>query len=76
MKLADIPVGKSVRITDVTTLNELVRRRLMDLGIMEGAVISLRKTLPFGGPFTIESSGQWIAIRRSEACQIAVEGVC
>ncbi|WP_442601270.1 FeoA family protein [Paenibacillus sp. KN14-4R] len=76
MKLIDIPVGHSVRITDVTTLNNLVKRRLMDLGIMEGVIISLKKALPFGGPCTIESNGQWVAIRRSEACQIAVEGIC
>lgn len=57
-------------------LNEIVRRRLQDFGVLEGSLIWLRKMLPFGGPCTIELNGQWIAIRRKEATRIAVEAVC
>lgn len=73
MNLSQITIGEKVRITDLAEVNQIVRRRLIDLGIMEGAVISLKKMLPFGGPYTIEASGQRIAIRRREAMQIWVE---
>ncbi|TVX99000.1 FeoA family protein [Paenibacillus cremeus] len=75
MKLTDIMAGTNVKITDLSTMNDLVRRRLNDFGIMEGSVISLRKLLPFSGPCTIEAKGQWIAIRRKEANCIQVEAV-
>lgn len=61
------------RITDLQAVSSLVRRRLGDLGVMEGAIVTVRKLLPFGGPCTIESNGQWIAIRRKEAQSIRVE---
>ncbi|MNN04740.1 FeoA domain protein [compost metagenome] len=75
MKLTEIELSKPVRITDMACSNRLVSRRLNDLGIMEGTLISIIKRLPFGGPITLEASNQWISIRRSEALQILVEAV-
>lgn len=76
LKLTDIIIGKSFRIIDTTAVTEIVRRRLIDMGIMEGSIVSLKKALPFGGPCTIEVDGQWIAIRRKEANGIRVEALC
>ncbi|WP_438433966.1 FeoA family protein [Gorillibacterium sp. sgz500922] len=73
MNLTQISVGDRVRITSLSEMNRLVRRRLIDLGIMEGTVVQIKKTLPFGGPYTIEACGQRIAIRKREAAQIWVE---
>lgn len=75
MRLTDMALGNKVKIIDLSSVNALVRHRLNDLGINEGAIISLRKVLPFGGPCTLESKGQWIAIRRKEAVHIRVEAV-
>lgn len=75
MKLTETLWGSKVKVIDLTAMNDLVRRRLNDLGIMEGTIVSLRKALPFGGPCTIETKGQWIAIRRKEALCIQVEAV-
>lgn len=73
MNLTQVSVGDKVRITDLAAVNRLVRRRLIDLGIMEGTMVQIKKTLPFGGPYTIEACGQRIAIRKKEAAQIWVE---
>ncbi|WP_349772305.1 FeoA family protein [Lederbergia citrisecunda] len=75
MILSDIQVGKKVRIKNTDLVNELVRRRLLDLGIMEGSVLKIKRILPLGGPITIEARGQLIGIRRSEAKKIRVESV-
>lgn len=75
MKLTEITRGTQVKIIDLASVNDLVRRRLNDLGIVEGTIISLRKALPFGGPCTIETKGQWIALSRKEAVCIQVEAV-
>lgn len=75
MKLTDTTLGDKVRIIDLTSVNDLVRHRLNDLGVVEGAIVSLRKVLPFGGPCTLDCKGQWIAIRRKEAVCIRVEAL-
>jgi ferrous iron transport protein A len=75
MKLMDIDLSTPVRIVDMAGTNKLVCRRLNDMGIMEGTLVSVKKRFPFGGPITLEASGQWIAIRRKEAFEIMVEAV-
>lgn len=72
MTLADIKPGKKAKIVSIENVNKLVRRRLIDLGIMEGSVVHLKNSLPFGGPYTFEADGQSIGIRRREASMIEV----
>ena len=76
MTLLETEYGSKMTVTDLDRIHPLVRRRLADLGIMKGSVISLRKAMPFGGPCTIEVKGQWIAIRRKDAGRIGVESAC
>ncbi|NEW05892.1 ferrous iron transport protein A [Paenibacillus sp. SYP-B3998] len=76
MQLTDMIIDRKMRISNLASVNHLVRRRLCDLGIIEGTIICLKKKLPFEGPCTIEVSGLWIAIRRIEASRIQVEEVC
>ncbi|TJY39619.1 ferrous iron transport protein A [Cohnella pontilimi] len=76
MTLLETHWGSKVKVTNLESVQQLVRRRLGDLGVMEGSVISLRKAMPFGGPCTIEVKGQWIAIRRKDAGHIVVEALC
>lgn len=48
-------------------MNELVQRRLIQLGMKEEAEICVQRKLPFGGPFMFESGGQCLGIRLEEA---------
>jgi ferrous iron transport protein A len=73
--LGQLKPGDKGRITDITQADQLVRRRLLDLGIMEGSEICLKCIMPFGGPLMVESLGQCVGIRRKEACRIRVERV-
>lgn len=70
MVLADLKPGCKGWIKDLTAVNELLRCRLIDLGIMEGTEIRVKQKLPFGGPLTIEAGGQLLGIRRIEAKKI------
>ncbi|MBU8880056.1 ferrous iron transport protein A [Bacillus sp. FJAT-29790] len=71
--LGKLKKGEKGRILDVSGIDHLVRRRLLDLGITEGAEVCIKCFLPFGGPVMVESSGQCVGIRRKEAIQIEVE---
>lgn len=50
-----------------------VRRRLFDMGITPGAVITMRKTAPFGDPIEITVRGYQLSIRKIEADSVIVE---
>jgi ferrous iron transport protein A len=73
--LTEIKQGDRVRIIDTANVNPIVQQRLVDLDIMEGSVVSVKRILPFRGPIAIEIDGQCIGIRRQEALGIQVERI-
>ena len=50
-----------------------VRRRLFDMGITPGAVITMRKAAPLGDPIEINVRGYQLSIRKAEADSVIVE---
>lgn len=73
MVMTDLQLGQKALIKDLASVSHLIRRRLLDLGIMEGVEITLKQKLPFGGPLTIEAGGQWVGLRQAEAKCIRLE---
>lgn len=71
--LGKLKEGEKAKIIDISQIDYLVRRRLLDLGITEGAEVCIKCCMPFGGPVMVESCGQCVGIRRKEAIQIGVE---
>lgn len=67
--------GEKGIIKDLSNVDRLVRRRLLDLGFSEGVEVMVKCAMPFGGPVMVESGGQCIGIRRKEAIRIEVERV-
>lgn len=68
-----LKIGDKGKIKDLSRLDRLVKRRLLDLGISEGSEVCIKGIMPFGGPMMLESYGQCIGLRRREALQIEVE---
>lgn len=75
MKLTETIEGTTVRIVSMAAVSDIVRRRLCDLCLTEGCYVSLQNKLPFGGPCTLRSNGQSVAIRRKDAAGIEVESL-
>ena len=50
-----------------------VRRRIMDMGITRGAVVSVRKIAPFGDPVEVTVRGYELSLRKADAEMIVVE---
>ncbi|MGG0719271.1 FeoA family protein [Robertmurraya massiliosenegalensis] len=73
--LSKLGTGERAKIIDISSADQLVRRRLLDLGITEGSEICIKCKMPFGGPVMLESCGQCVGIRRREAYSIKVEGL-
>ncbi|WP_082347320.1 FeoA family protein [Bacillus sp. FJAT-18017] len=73
--LVQLKTGEKATIKNISMVDQLVQRRLLDLGITEGSEVCVKCILPFGGPIMIESCGQCIGIRRKEANCIELERV-
>lgn len=51
----------------------VLKKRLMDLGILKGSFVEMIKSAPLGDPIEIKSNGIFFALRRSEAECLIIE---
>ncbi|MBR7182275.1 MAG: ferrous iron transport protein A [Clostridia bacterium] len=70
--LKDIKVGASAKVVRLHGEGP-VRRRIMDMGITKGVVVTLRKVAPLGDPMELTVRGYELSIRRADAEMIEVE---
>lgn len=71
MTLDELTAGQMARIIELTGEGPLVQR-LMALGLLEGADISMTRKAIGGDPIEIEVMGYRLSLRRDEARQIRV----
>ena len=69
--LSDIPVGATGVIASLN-LNGLLRRRVLDLGMVPGTFVECLRQNPSGDPTAYRVRGTTIALRRESTDQIAV----
>jgi Fe2+ transport system protein FeoA len=50
-----------------------VRRRLFDMGVTPGAVVTLRKKAPMGDPIEVTIRGYELSLRKAEAALVNIE---
>jgi Fe2+ transport system protein FeoA len=71
MTLDELTSGQAARITEIDGEGPFVQR-LMALGLLEGADISLTRKAIGGDPIEIEIMGYRLSLRRDEARHIKV----
>lgn len=64
--------GETVKVAKIDG-SGAIKRRIMDMGITKGAVISVRKVAPLGDPIEITVRGYELSIRKQDAEMILVE---
>lgn len=72
MTLNKVPVGFTVTVKKITGKGA-TKRRIMDMGIVKGVEIYVRKVAPLGDPIELTIRGYELSIRKSEAEWIEVE---
>ena len=72
MTLKELNIGKSARVLKVGGENVL-RRRLLDMGITPGTVISMKNVAPMGDPVEVNLRGYVLSLRLDDAEKILVE---
>jgi Fe2+ transport system protein FeoA len=74
IKLSNAKVGKEYRIVKINA-SGLVKRRILDLGLLPGLKIKILRRAPLGDPIEVLVKGNPLTIRGSEANYILVEEV-
>lgn len=72
MTLNDVPIGDSCKVVRLNATGE-IRRRIMDMGITKGTIITVDKSAPLGDPIDVTVRGYHLSIRREDAVNVEVE---
>ena len=70
--LNNIPEGETVRVSQLLSTGAM-RRRMLDIGLIEGTDIECLKKSPGGDPIAYLIRGAVIALRSEDSSQILVE---
>lgn len=72
MTIDDLKVGQSGTIAQVGGEGSL-QLRFLDMGLIPGTRVSLRKVAPMGDPIQIQVRGYELTIRREDAAKITLK---
>lgn len=72
IKLVNGEKGNVIKITSLS-LNDVMRRRLLDLGFVKGALVEVVRKSPLGDPIAFRVSQTTIALRKEESSKIEGE---
>jgi DtxR family Mn-dependent transcriptional regulator len=72
--LADLRLGKRARIEEIGCA-KAVARRLWQLGLTQGAVVTLERVAPFGDPITVRVRGGLVSLTKAQAQKIRIQRI-
>lgn len=70
--LNDLCPGEVAVVAKVTG-NGMVKRRIIDMGLVAGTEVLLQKLAPLGDPMEIKIKGFNLSLRKTEAAMIEVQ---
>jgi ferrous iron transport protein A len=71
-KLSQLSPGQQGKIVKISVSGQL-KRRLMDMGVLVGEMITVTKVAPFGDPIEVTIKNYKLSFRKKEAENIEVE---
>lgn len=74
MTLAEVPIGRDVRVLNVNGTGRIAKR-LMEMGVVPGVSMKIIKAAPFGDPIQLRLLGYNLAVRKNEADTVEVEEI-
>lgn len=73
-RLTELNQGEKAVITELSTLDDM-RRRLQDIGMIEGTVVECVGKSPLGDPTAFLIRGAVIALRSEESGMVMIQSV-
>ena len=71
MTLNEVKTGQTAKVARLNG-EGAVKRRIMDMGITKGTLVTVRKVAPLGDPIELTVRGYELSLRRDEAVKIDV----
>ncbi len=71
IRLSDLRVGESGKVVKLSG-DSVVKRRLLDMGIVPGVEVRVERVAPLGDPIDVVVKGYHLSLRRGEAKAVAV----
>ena len=72
MKLSELKKGERAAVIDINNSNDSLKRRMLDMGITNGAEVLVKKIAPLGDPVCIELRGYELCLRKQDLSGIEV----
>ncbi len=72
--LRHVKVGDTVRVVKLHG-EGAIKRRIMDMGITKGVIVTVRKVAPLGDPVEVTVRGYELSLRKADAEMVEVEEV-
>ena len=71
MRLSELKVGDKAEVTALKA-ESVIRRRIMDMGLIKGTQFKVLRVAPLGDPIEIFFKGLYLAMRKTEADGVMV----
>jgi ferrous iron transport protein A len=71
MRLSELKVGDKAEVTALKA-EHVIRRRIMDMGLIKGTRFKVLRVAPLGDPIEIFFKGLYFAMRKTEADGVMV----
>lgn len=68
-----IKVGQKYKIIGIENSSGELRRKFLAMGLIPGALLSVKRIAPFGGAVEIETRGFWLILRNRELQTLSLE---
>lgn len=75
MKIKDMNVGQSGKVTAYSGSDKAYRNKLLQMGLTKQTEFKLVRKAPMGDPLEIETRGFKLTLRKSEADMLEVEAI-
>lgn len=70
--LSEIDVGVEVEVLDIKIKNQLLKRRLLEMGVIKGSLLKIKQKAPLGSPVSFQVRGCELGLRLDELKTIVV----
>ena len=74
MTLSEMKIGQRGKLVKIGGKGEL-HKRLVDMGMVPGAIIGVERVAPLGDPIDVKLRGYHLSLRKEEASMVAVEAL-
>ena len=72
LHLSSLEEGQSARVVSLTSTGSM-RRRLQDIGLINGTIVTCLKKSPYGDPVSYLIRGAVIALRNSDSQNVLIK---